>query len=97
MPFGAAARNFCGGRGSDLVKGHALQIIKRAISSNSTANLRTKILDFRGFDSSRVFILRDGIPRPIVDLPESLSRVILAGTILVGRLAVRSGRSKQKN
>ena len=26
-----------------------------------TANLRTEILDFRGFDSSRVLILRGGI------------------------------------
>ena len=26
----------------------------------NTANLRTKILDFRGFDASRILILRDG-------------------------------------
>ena len=29
-----------------------------------TANLRTKILDFRGFDSSRINVERGGIPRP---------------------------------
>ena len=29
-----------------------------------TANLRTKILDFRGFDSSIILIWRGGIPRP---------------------------------
>ena len=28
-----------------------------------TANLRTKILDFRGFDSSRILGLRGGIPQ----------------------------------
>ena len=34
-----------------------------------TANLRTKILDFRGFDSSRILSLMGGIPRPIGDFP----------------------------
>ena len=37
----------------------------------NTANLRTNIMDFRGFHSSLIFILRDGIPRPIGDFPES--------------------------
>ena len=55
---------------------------------SSTANLRTKILDFRGFGSSRIVILRVEIPRPIGSLPESLSQAILAGIILVGRLGV---------
>ena len=49
-----------------------------------TANLRTKILDFRGFHSSRILILRGGIPRPIRDSPESLSQAILAWMMLVG-------------
>ena len=40
---------------------------------NSTANLRTKILDFRGFDSSRMLTLRGGILRPTGDFPESWS------------------------
>ena len=30
----------------------------------STANFRAKILDFRGFDSSIILLLRGGIPRP---------------------------------
>ena len=30
-----------------------------------TANLRTKILDFGGFDSCMILILRGGIPRPM--------------------------------
>ena len=51
----------------------------------ATAYLRTEILDFRGFDSSRILILRGGIPRPIGN-SESLSQEILAGIILVGRL-----------
>ena len=34
------------------------------------ANLRTKILDFRGFDSSRILISSGGILRCTGDLPE---------------------------
>ena len=30
------------------------------------ADLRTRILDFGGFDSSVILVLRAGIPRPIV-------------------------------
>ena len=52
-----------------------------------TANLRTtNIMDFGGFDSSIIVIVRGGIPRPIGNLPESLSQAILAGIMLVGRL-----------
>ena len=51
----------------------------------ATANLRTKILDFRGFDSSRILILSGGILVSIGDFPESLSQQILAGRILVGQ------------
>ena len=61
-----------------------------------TANLRTKIMDFRGFDASRILILRGGIPRPIGDFPESLSRAILLGIILVGRLGVISPTTSSK-
>ena len=53
----------------------------------STANLRTKILDFRGFDSSMTLTL-GGIPRPIGNFPESLSQAILVGRFLAGRLDV---------
>ena len=42
----------------------------RAGENPGTANLRTKILDFGGFDSSRILILRGGIPRPIENPPE---------------------------
>ena len=56
-----------------------------------TANLRTKIIDFRRFDSSIILILRGGIPRPIGNLLESLSQAILAGRVLVGRLGMRRG------
>ena len=38
----------------------------------STANLRTKILDFRGFDSSIILRLRGGILMSIGSFPESL-------------------------
>ena len=55
----------------------------------ATANLRTKIMDFRGFDSSNILIVRGGIPRPIGDFQEGLSQAILVGMILVWRLGVR--------
>ena len=42
--------------------------------NDDTANLRTTILDFRGFDSSRISILRGGIPMSIGHFPESLSQ-----------------------
>ena len=53
-----------------------------------TPNLPTNIVGFRGFDSSIILISRGGIPRPIGDFPESVSRVMLVGTMLVGRLGV---------
>ena len=53
-----------------------------------TANLCTNIMDFRGFDSSIIFILRGRIPKPIGNFPESLSQPILVGIMLAGRLGV---------
>ena len=53
-----------------------------------TANLRTKILDVRRFDSSRISIVSCGILMPIGDCPETLSQQILVGIILAGRLGV---------
>ena len=52
------------------------------------ANLRTKIPDFRGFDSSILLMLRVGIPRPIGNFLGSLSQQTLAGIVLVGRSGV---------
>ena len=49
--------------------------------SHPMANLRTKILDSGGFDSSRILILRGGILRPVGKFPESLSQAVSAGTI----------------
>ena len=54
-----------------------------------TANLRTKTLGFRGFDSSTILILRGGILMSIGFFLESLSQAILVGIILVGRLGVK--------
>ena len=51
-----------------------------------TANLCTKILDFRGFESSLILTLRGGILMPMGSFPESSSRAISAGRFLVGRL-----------
>ena len=55
-----------------------------------TANLSTKISDFRGLDPSRILNSRGGILMSIGNSPESLSQAILAGIILVGRLGVRT-------
>ena len=58
----------------------------------TSANLHTKILDFRGFDSSIISSLRGGILMSVGDFLEVLSQGILAGVILVGRLgAVGTG------
>ena len=59
----------------------------------STANLRTKILDFGGFDSSIILTLKVGIFMSIVEFPNCLSQQILVWIILVGRLGllVRTG------
>ena len=54
----------------------------------STPNLPTNIVDFKGFDSSIIWILRGGIPRPIGDFPESLGQAMLVGIMSVGRLGV---------
>ena len=58
--------------------------------SHPTANLRTKILDLRGFDSSIILILRCGILMSIGNFLEVLSQEILVGIILVGRLGVEA-------
>ena len=46
-------------------------LVARAFPSQTAANLRssTKILDFRGFDSSRILVLRGGILMSIGDFP----------------------------
>ena len=53
-----------------------------------TADLRTKILDFRGFDSSIIVVLRGGILMCMGSFPEMLSQAILVGILLVGRFAL---------
>ena len=46
-----------------------------------TGNLRTKILDFRVFDSSVILVLRGGILIPIRQFPKSLRQAILVGRL----------------
>ena len=53
-----------------------------------TPNLPTNIVGFRGFDSITILIQRGGIVMSIGNLPESLSRAMLVGTMLVERLGV---------
>ena len=57
-------------------------------ASVCTANLRTKIMDSGGSDSSTISILRGGTPRPTRNFLESSSQAILVGIMLVGRLGV---------
>ena len=57
-------------------------------ASPHTAILRTNIMDFSGFDSSIILIIRGGTRMSIGDFPESLSQAILVGIMLVGRLGV---------
>ena len=59
-------------------------------------NPPTNIVDFREFDSSIILFLRDGIPRPIGDFPESLSPAMLVGIMLVGRLGAHSATEVAK-
>ena len=54
------------------------------LDRQATGYGQSKILDFRGFDSRRVLILRGGIFMPIGNFPESLSQAILVGIILGG-------------
>ena len=46
------------------------------VEASQTANLRTKIMDLRVFDTSRILILRGGILMSIRNFPESLSQGI---------------------
>ena len=69
-----------------------LRVIRLALlahrSLGPTPNPPTNIVDFGGFDSSTILILRGGILMSIGDFPESSSRAMLVGTMLVGRLGV---------
>ena len=58
------------------------------LGKGAAANLGTKILDVRGFDSSGLLIWRGGMFMSIENPPESLSRAILVGRFLVWRLGV---------
>ena len=60
-----------------------------AVHDCDAANLRTKILDLRGFDSSIILNLRGGTIMSIGEVPESLSQAFVVGISLVGRLGVR--------
>ena len=51
----------------------------------STTNLRTKTVDFRGFNSSIILIYRGGILRPKGNFPENVCQRILAGRLGVFR------------
>ena len=56
--------------------------------SLGTPDLPTNIAGFRGFDSSITLSSRGGILMSIEDFPESLTRAMLVGVMLVGSLGV---------
>ena len=62
----------------------------------ATANFRTNIMDFRGFDSSIILIIRGGTLMSIGDFPEDLSQAMLVGIMLVGRLGVQCVTNMEK-
>ena len=66
----------------------ACQSSEHLQTTTYTANLRAMILDFRGFDSSRILNSRGGIVRSIGHFPDSLSQAVLVGIVLIGRLGV---------
>ena len=65
-------------------RGLGSKTVIAARAKSVTPSLPTNIVDFSGFDSSIILILRSGIPRPTGDSPESLSQAML-GIILVGK------------
>ena len=68
---------------------HDIGLISISVTpARYTAIFKTKILDFRGFDSSIILSLRGGILRSTGNFPEMLSQQILSGIILVGRSGV---------
>ena len=67
----------------------ALGFQSLALKSRATPNPPTNIVGFRGLDCSIMLIQRGGILMSIGKLPESLSRVMLVGTMLVGGLGVK--------
>ena len=54
------------------------------IGQLDTANLRTKILDFRGFDPSVILSLRGGVLMSTENLPEVLIQGVFVGIIQYG-------------
>ena len=62
-----------------------------------TPNLPTNIVGFRGFDSSIILIIRGGILVSIRDFPESLSKAMFGGIMLVGRLGVQCYSTNNTN
>ena len=62
----------------------------------TTPNLPTNIVDFRGFDSSIILILRVGILRSIGDFPESLTRAMLVGCNVSREIGRKIARTEQR-
>ena len=66
-------RSALGARGGEAPRARA------PLQATATPNLPISIVDFRGFDSSVILILRGGITRSIGDFPESLTQAMLVG------------------
>ena len=61
---------------------------KNIRTEQDTANLRTKFLEFRGFDSSRILNVRGGLFMSMDNFRKKLSQEVLVGIILVGQVGV---------
>ena len=62
---------------------HTREIALGTDVTDQTANLLTKILPFRGFDSNRILDLRGGMFMSERNFPEVLSQRILVGIVCV--------------
>ena len=67
----------------DLTGQSSLSIQVDRAQLEITANLRTKILDFRGFDSGRTLISRGGMLMSMGDFPGSFESTIIIITIII--------------
>ena len=64
---------------SSAARNQAMSQLHVIEPASSTANPPTNIMDFRGFDSGTILILRVGILMSMGNFPESLTQAILAG------------------
>ena len=67
---------------------HAVRLASTAARRRTSASLRTKTLDPRGFDSGGILMLRGGTLMSVGNFTAILSQRILAGRFVVRRVGV---------